>query len=251
MIRSRRWIVGLSILLLVSLVGNGFLARLVREQYRGMVRVRLDPTSEARFGLLNAEQVPVPTGEKRIVFAGASRIDMWRKLPSVAGCQMVNRGQSHDTSAQLLLRLERDVIALKPDLVFLEIGVNDLKSIGALPDEERAIIDRLKTNRTAIIDRLNRAGIHVIVSTIYPFGDISLARRPVWSDRTLEARDETNREVRQLNRPLVTLFDADAIFAVDGRMKAEYQLDELHLNEAGYEALNRAVAPIIEAQLRR
>jgi lysophospholipase L1-like esterase len=178
-------------------------------------------------------------------------MEMWRNLPLVAGCQMVNRGQSHDTSGQLRLRLERDVIALKPDVVVLEIGVNDLKSIGALPDQEQIIIDRLKANRNAIIDRLTAAGINVIVCTIFPFGDLTLARRPVWSDRTLAARDEINREVRQLNRPRLTVFDADPIFLVDGRMKGEYQLDELHLNETGYSALNQALAPVIESIVRK
>jgi lysophospholipase L1-like esterase len=251
MFRSRRWLLVLAISLVLSLVGNGILAWLVREQYRGMVRVRLDPSSEVRFTKLNAELPPLKHGEKRIVFVGASRIDMWSNLPTVSGCQMVNRGQSHNTSAQLKLRLDRDVIALKPDIVYLEIGVNDLKSIGVIPDEERTIIDRLKANRKIIIDRLTEAGIEVIVSTIYPFGDVSLTRRPVWSDRILQAREEINREIRLLNRPLVTVFDADPIFAVEGRMKAEYQLDELHLNDAGYDALNRALVPVIEKNARK
>ena len=250
MFRSRRWLIVLMALLLLSLVGNAFFAWLVREQYRGMVRVRLDPTSEASFAKLNAALPSPKAGEKRIVFVGASRMEMWQTLPAIAGCQMVNRGKSHDTSAQVALRLARDVLALKPDIVFLEIGVNDLKSIGALPEEERAIIDRLKANRTAIIERLTAEGIRVIVSTIFPFGDVTLTRRPVWSDRTLDAREEINREIRALNLPGVTVFDADHVFAVDGRMKAEYQLDELHLNPAGYEALNRALTPLIETMVR-
>ncbi len=251
MFRARRWLFALTVLLLASVGGNAVLTWMVREQYRGMVKVRLDPTSEAKFVQLNAELLPAKTGEKRVVFAGASRMEMWRNLPSVDGCQMVNRGQSHDTSAQLRLRLDRDVIALKPDIVVLEVGVNDLKSIGALPDQERTIIDRLKANRNAIIERLNAAGIHVIVCTIFPFGDVTFARRPVWSDRTLAARNEINDEVRRLNRPGLTVFDADPVFAVDGRMKAEYQLDELHLNETGYQALNQALAPVIETIARR
>ncbi len=249
--RSRFWLIVLSMLLLASLAVNGVLFSLLREQYRGTQRVRLDPTSETHFSQLNAGLAPVNLGEKRVVFAGASRMEMWQSLPTVAGCQMVNRGRAHDTSAQLKLRLARDVLGLKPDIVFLEIGVNDLKAIGVLPDEERTIIDRLKANRTEIIERLTGAGTHVIVSTIFPFGDVSLARRPVWSDRTLQARDEINREIRQLNGPHITVFDADEIFAADGRMKPEYQLDDLHLNEAGYGALNRAVTPVIEAIARQ
>jgi lysophospholipase L1-like esterase len=42
------------------------------------------------------------------------------------------------------------------------------------------------------------------------------------------------------------VFDADLIFGGDGTMDPRYQLDELHLNEAGYRALTRAVSPLIE-----
>ncbi|MCE9532066.1 MAG: hypothetical protein K8T89_13215 [Planctomycetes bacterium] len=250
MFRSRKWLVIVSGMLIASLAANTFLLWMVKKQHIGMLKVRLDPTDEIRFVKLNAEQAPVKPGEKRVVFAGASRIDMWESLPKVAGCQMVNRGQSHNTSAQLRLRLERDAIALKPDVVFLEVGVNDLKTIGLLPDFERTMTDRLKANRSAMIERLNEKGIHVIVSTIFPFGDVPLHRKPFWSDRTLTVREEINREVRELKGPLITVFDADPVFSAEGRMKAEYQLDEFHLNAAGYEALNRAITPMIEKIVR-
>jgi len=247
MFRRKCWYILLVSLLLISLSGNLVLVHLARQQYRSMQSVRLDPTSEKRFAKLNAELSLPEAGEKRVVFAGASRIDMWHRLPVVQGCQMVNRGQSNDTSAQLLLRLRRDVLDLKPDVVYLEIGNNDLKSIGALPDQEQKIADRLRANRAEIIKQLTDAKIHVIVSTIYPFGDISLKRRLFWSDRSLMVRDTINDEIRKLNQPNITFFDADSIFAENGRMKAQYQLDDFHLNNAGYEALNQAVEPLIRS----
>lgn len=248
--RPRLWIVLLSILLIASLVGNGMLFGIVKQQYRSNMRVRLDPSSEERFSKLNLELPPLKGGEKRVIFAGASRMDMWQKLPQVNGCQMVNRGNSHDTSAQLRLRLQRDILDLKPDVVFLEVGVNDLKSIGVLPDQEQLIVDRLRTNREFLMKELTDAGVHVIVSTIFPFGDVPLHRRPFWSDRTLHRREEINREIRELKGPQITVFDADPLFLADGRMKKEFQLDEFHLNDAAYETLNQAVAPVIDAIVR-
>jgi lysophospholipase L1-like esterase len=159
------------------------------------------------------------------VLAWLVRQQYRRELPAAKNCQVVNRGKSHDTSGQLLLRLQRDVLALKPDVVFLEVGVNDLKSIGALPDEERQIIERLKANRNEIIDRLTAANIDVIVSTIFPFGDVTFDRLPIWSDKSLSGREEINNEIRAMKRPRVTVFDADPIFSVNGRMKPDFQLD--------------------------
>ena len=59
--------------------------------------------------------------------------------------------------------------------------------------------------------------------------------------------DTINDEIRKLNQPNITFFDADSIFAENGRMKAQYQLDDFHLNNAGYEALNQAVEPLIRS----
>jgi lysophospholipase L1-like esterase len=148
-----------------------------------------------------------------------------------------------------LLRLDRDAIALEPSLVFLEVGANDLKSIGVLPDRAEEIEERLRTNVLAIIDRLTSSGIPVVVSTTYPFGDVSLRRRPFWSDRIVEAREELNRELRRLRRPGVTAFDADEVLSSGGRMKPEYQIDELHLNASAYRALNEALPAVIERGL--
>lgn len=250
MSRIPRATVVLAVLLLISLAGNGVLAWLALDQYRGELRVRLDPTAAATFEPLNAALPPAPAGNRRVVFVGDSRTQMWRALPAVEGCQMVNRGRSHDTSGQLLLRIERDALALKPALIVLEIGANDLKSIGALPGEERRITDRLRANRNAMIEHINARGIPLVVCTIFPFGDVTLRRRPLWSDRIDAARVALNDELRRLVRPGVTVFDADRVLAVGGRLKKEYQRDELHLNDAAYRALNEALASVIDRSAR-
>jgi lysophospholipase L1-like esterase len=243
---SKRLLAGLGLTLVISLLANVGLAWFAREQYRRTLRVRLDPSALDKFGPLNAALTEKAPQQQRVVFVGASRMEMWRELPALPGLQMINRGQSGEASAQTMLRLERDVLALKPDIVFVEIGVNDLKAIGAFPHEEQNIVARLKRHHQAIVARLSEAGVQVVISTIFPFGDVSLARRPVWSERTRVAREEVNAALRALKRSGTTVFDADLIFGGDGTMDPRYQLDELHLNEAGYRALTRAVSPLIE-----
>src|SRR5438045_2625609 len=123
---SRRIRIAMFVVLILSLAANGVLVGLAREQYRDILRVRLDPTSATAFVPMNSTLPAARPGHCRIVFVGDSRTEMWGSLPTLKDCQTVNRGKSHDTSGQLLLRIERDVIALKPDLVFLEVGANDL-----------------------------------------------------------------------------------------------------------------------------
>lgn len=54
---------------------------------------------------------------------GTSYVDMLRTaLPNV---EVINRGVDGDTTYNLLMRLDADVIALRPDLVSIMIGLND------------------------------------------------------------------------------------------------------------------------------
>ena len=86
-------------------------------------RVARQPTSEARFRPANEALTAPEPGQARVVFIGDSRIDMWESLPNVPDCQMVNRGCSAETTTQLRLRLQRDAIQLKPEVVVIETGL--------------------------------------------------------------------------------------------------------------------------------
>lgn len=77
-----------------------------------------------------------------------------------AEVQVINRGINGDTTAGMLARLDRDVIGDKPDLVIILGGTNDL-----LMEKEA---EAVKSNLTAIIDRLRRCGISPIIITPIP-----------------------------------------------------------------------------------
>jgi hypothetical protein len=87
----------------------------------------------------------------------------------------------------------------------------------------------------------------VIVTTIFPAGEIPLLRRLVWSEEIDQALEEINEFIRSLAQDQVIVFDAAEILAdTHGQMKREYRLDELHLNVDGYEALNLELTQIID-----
>jgi hypothetical protein len=87
----------------------------------------------------------------------------------------------------------------------------------------------------------------VILTTIFPAGQIPLHRQLVWSDTIHFAVKEVNRFIRDLAQDQVIIFDTAAILSdANGQMSPEYSSDELHLNEAGYEALNRELANILD-----
>jgi lysophospholipase L1-like esterase len=96
-----------------------------------------------------------------------------------------------------------------------------------------------------ILERLRRQGIEVILLTIFPPGRVALARRPVWSDKTLDAASAFNRRMLGMNRPGVTVVDCDTVLSDGNRMRPEYALDTLHVNPAGYAALDRLIEPVL------
>jgi lysophospholipase L1-like esterase len=74
--------------------------------------------------------LPAPVaGEKRVVFMGDSITDNWKfdgADGSFPGKPYINRGISGQTTPQMLVRFRQDVIALKPKVVVILGGTNDL-----------------------------------------------------------------------------------------------------------------------------
>jgi lysophospholipase L1-like esterase len=238
-------------LVLAGSVGlNVVLYRLALSRYRQEQSVRLDPSGASRFEAVNASLAPRGRGQSRVVFFGDSRAEMWAPQPDLGpGVEVVNRGWGGETTAQSLLRLDRDVLALRPDLVVIQVGINDLKGIGLLPDKapeiERACGDRIER----IADRIREQEIPVALLTIFPVGPVPLARRPIWSDATLGAVARVNARLARLNGPGLVVIDCDGVLADRGRARTFYALDEFHLNANAYTALNRHVEPILRRLL--
>src|SRR4051812_39776572 len=106
---KRIGLVSLTVAFCASLVGNYLMIRSVYSQYRSDMLVRLDPT-----GALTGERLPSETKRPQktssVIYVGDSRIAMWRRLPGQEATEIINRGMGNETTAQMLLRLERDVV---------------------------------------------------------------------------------------------------------------------------------------------
>jgi lysophospholipase L1-like esterase len=237
--------------LLASLAANFVLYRQTIETYTELQRVRLDPNYGKVFEPANAGLPSVPAGQKRLVLFGDSRISMWNPPLQVPGFQFVNRGVGGETTGEMLLRLDRDVIALKPDVVVIEMGINDLKTLGVFPGREGEIINSFQRNADLILERLRSRKIEVVLLTVFPPARVPIARRMLWSDATRAAVADFNRRALGLHLPGVLVIDCDPALADGARLRSEYMLDTLHLNPAGYAALNRVVEPVLAGLAHR
>ncbi len=107
---------------------------------------------------ITAQGAATPVGYVRLVVAGLA----------TAGVQVtpVRAGVSGHTSKDMLARVDRDVIAKRPDWVTISCGVNDVWH-GATG----VALDPYKRNITEIVDRCQKAGIKVMLLTSTPIGE--------------------------------------------------------------------------------
>ena len=132
------------------------------------------------------------------------------------GCRVINAGVSGDTCRDVLARLQA-VTRWAPDLVILEIGVNDVLM--------GRFVETIRRDLHAIIEKLLARAIPVALAgmQIPPLGDPQ-------TESAFAALYPAAAEAFQI--PLIPDFAAP-LWAAPGRV----QYDGLHPNAAGYRAI--------------
>lgn len=242
-------VAALVVALVASLYGNVRQYRKNLALYRAAMLVRIDPTSEMKFA-----DAAVPArrdDELRIVFFGDSRVARWDPQPELPGATTIWRGVDGDTTAQLALRFERDVLALDPDAVVIQAGVNDLIALGVLDKGRTMAIRRAAERLRAMVLDAAARDIDVVLLSVFPIGEIDVGRLPVWTEETRTARGMVNATFANLDDPRVTYVDVDVSLAPAGTLEPAYAADHVHLTAAGYEIVNREVAAAVARGLLR
>lgn len=138
-------------------------ASLPPERVHGLQQRLLDWAGLARYRAENASLQPAPG---RVVFYGDSITDGWGRQTGTTffpGKPYVNRGISGQTTAQMLVRFRQDVIALRPDVVVILAGTNDIAG-NTGPTTQGMIEDNLRS-----MTQLAQAnGIRVVLASVLP-----------------------------------------------------------------------------------
>jgi lysophospholipase L1-like esterase len=209
----------------------------------------------SRFADANAALAAPRPGENRVVFFGDSITDNWSKEAFggfFPGKPYVNRGIGGQTTGQMLLRMRADVINLRPKVVVILAGTNDVAGNSG-PARPESIEDNLTS--MAELARANR--IKVVLASILPVADDKkdAAGKPV-----VRTRDRAPATVQAINRWMADyarknhdVFLDYAAALADGRglFKPELNYDGLHPNKAGYGVMAPLAEKAIAAALRR
>jgi len=224
--------------LAISLALNGFLFNRGRQYYLELNETRLDPLGLNYYPTANPRR-------QTVIFFGDSRAANWPS-PDLEPFEFVNRGVGSQTSAQVVQRFDYHVRPLQPQVVVVQVGINDLKTLPLFPERKALIVANCRKNIQEIVERSVDLGATVILTTVFPVGEVPIERRLFWSEDVALAIEEVNGYIDSLAGENVVIFDAFSILADDsGRVRPEYGKDLLHLNAAGYEALNGELLSVL------
>ncbi|NEO53279.1 MAG: SGNH/GDSL hydrolase family protein [Okeania sp. SIO3B5] len=240
-------IICLSIIILVSLRLNFLFFNRSRKFYLQLNSLQLNPLA---INYYPVDPNPEETGnfqQKNIIFFGDSRARGWNSPKGFDDFNFVNRGISGQTTAQVLGRLNQHLKPLSADIVIVQVGVNDLYRIPIFPENKEIIISECKSNIKEIVRQSRQLGAVVILTTIFPIAEVPLERKFFWSPDVELAIKEVDDFIYSLENKDVIIFDTKAILANEqGKVREEYSRDFLHLNRAGYKALNEKLMPILQ-----
>ncbi len=189
--------------------------------------------------------LPQP-GEKRVVFMGNSITEFWKNITPDFFSQngYITRGISGQTSPQMLVRFRADVVNLKPAVVLILAGVNDIAgNIG--PSTLEMITDNIFS--MAEIAKSNR--IKVILCSFCRYmifhGSQVLNRQ-----KKIIALNQMLKNYAKLKGHIYLDYHS-ALKDERNGMKAEYAKDGVHPNEAGYKVMMPLCSEAIKKALKK
>jgi lysophospholipase L1-like esterase len=206
-------------------------ARLQRER-----QLLLDWASLTRYGSEDTEIRPPKAGENRVVFLGDQITEGWGAGGEFfSGKPYLNRGIRDQSTAQMLVRFRQDVIELRPKVVVIEAGTNDLGGLTG-PVTEGMMLE----NFMSMTELAKAHGIRVVLSSVLPVCDCfknQTAIRP--QGKIIALNGSIKSYAAQSGSVYLDYYSA----LVEGRnFKKELTSDGLLPNQAGYAAM----APVAE-----
>jgi lysophospholipase L1-like esterase len=233
---------------LISIGLNYYLFSRGKRYYLQLGEIRLDPLGLSAYPTGPGQQDLTGPDRPIVVFFGDSRAETWLPPPNLPQFTFVNRGITAQTSMQVARRFDYHVRPLQPQIVVVQLGINDLNIIPVFPEQKERIISDCKENIQQIAAWSVDLGAVVILTTVFPFSRIPFPRRLAWSREVALAIEEVNAYIRSLAGESIIVFDTHSILADDaGITWPQYREDPFHINTTGYEALNDEFAHILTA----
>jgi lysophospholipase L1-like esterase len=216
------------------------------DQYRASrIAVFTDDFGQlSRYREANAS-LPAPApNESRVVFFGDSITDIWKLSEYFPSKPYINRGIGGQTTPQMLVRFHEDVIDLKPKVVVVLAGTNDIAgNTGPMSLQD------IEANYTTLAELARLHGIRIVFASVLPVHNYTPQAQDFFAQRPSEKILELNRWLKAYctANGYVYLNYFSAMVDEKGMLKKDLSDDGLHPNAAGY----KVMAPLAEAAIEK
>lgn len=194
--------------------------------------------ANSKLGLPEAKQ-------KRVVFMGNSITEGWSNLSPdfFKGKPYVNRGIGGQTTPQMLIRFRADVVALKPSVVVLLCGINDIAG-----NTGPSTLEMIQDNIASMTEIALSNDIKVVLSSVLPAYDFPWKPNMEPAPKVIALNKWIKQYAAKKKVVYVDYFSA----MVDERngMKSIYTSDEVHPNKLGYAVMEPLVEKAIQTALK-
>src|SRR5437868_5282686 len=207
-------------------------------------QLRTDWANLARFRDANAQLAAPMKNEKRVVFMGNSITEGWQQYFATMfpGKPYINRGISGQTTPQMLVRFRQDVIDLRPRVVVILAGTNDIAgNTGPMRNED------IEANYASMAELARANGIPLVFSSVLPVHNYTEKSKEFFAQRSptrILALNDWLKDYCAKNH-LVYLDYFSAVVDDKGLLKKDLADDGLHPNKAGFAIM----APLAEKEI--
>lgn len=201
-----------------------------------------DWASLARYRDANAELPAPKPDETRVVLYGDSITEIWARYfdTMFPGKPYIGRGISAQTTPQMLIRFRQDVVALKPRVVVILAGTNDIAG-----NTGPSTLEMIEDNLSSMSEIARANGIRVVLASVLPVSDYPWKRGLEPAPKIITLNAWIRRYAESNGHVYLDYHSAMADSA--GGLPPELARDGVHPTEAGY----RLMAPLLEQAIAR
>lgn len=195
-----------------------------------------------RYRKANAKIGLPEKGEKRVVFMGNSITDFWIISDSAffSGKPYIDRGISGQTTPQMLVRFRQDVISLKPSVVVILAGINDIAG-----NTGPSTLEMIGDNIASMVEIARANGIRVVLSSVLPAYDFPWHPGMAPAEKVVKLNEWIKSYAESRNCVYLDYFAS--MSDEKHALKSDLTSDGVHPNLAGYKVME----PLVEVAIQK
>ena len=184
------------------------------------------------------------TGEDRVGFLGDSITQGWMLDQAFPGKPYVNRGISGQTTPQMLVRFRQDVIDLKPKVVVILAGTNDIAG-----NTGPMTLEQTEGNIASMAELAAANGIRVVLCSVLPAFDYHWAPGLTPAPKIAQVNAWLKNYAAQKGYGYVDFYSA--MKDARGGLPATLSADGVHPLPAGFAVMSPLAEAGIEKALKK